>query len=69
MMSISGGIFSVTVHGNSGRLVQASLNRVDWDNVCLPTPPFIWSDGGTGNFPRRVLSRSTDAMMFIFKTG
>ena len=57
-VSLSGGVFSMTVNGSSGvdYVVQASTNLVDWDNIFtnhLPTPPFIWSDGAAGNFARR----------------
>jgi pectate lyase len=56
--SINGGVFSVTVDGNSGvdYIVQTSTNLVDWVSVFTnhsPTPPFIWNDAVATNVGQR----------------
>lgn len=52
------GTFSLTVNGDTGPdyIVQASTNLTDWTGIFTnhsPTPPFVWTDSGAGNFSQR----------------
>ncbi len=51
----SGGQFSFTVAGLTGRLyvVQASTNLIDWDSVQTNTAPFVFTDTAASSFNQR----------------
>ena len=46
--------FQFTVNGTAVQtVVQASTNLVNWANVFTGTPPFIYTNFGTTNYPKR----------------
>ena len=47
--------FQLTVNGDSSfpTIVQASTNLVNWVNLFTSTPPFIYTNFGTTNYPMR----------------
>ena len=47
------GQFQLAVSGSSSTIIQASTNLVNWVNVFTGTPPFIYTNFDTTNYPQR----------------